>query len=207
MPSISTASENTGSSDDYSEESVTVRQLSVIVTKDKYQALCFGGIERRYELLIDVIQQKRNLLAITSDDRPPRIPTLQYYQACSLFVSFTKPQRYCATFSYIMPFEYATSLTSLDNYPKDLNVVLLYGLWMYPCGKVRRIGAVNGYTPQWLEDEYTSYVTNPSIKVNYEACWEKYIFWIYNMGPQDKKHHSNRYIFLQNIYHFYLTKY
>jgi hypothetical protein len=76
---------------------------------------------------------------------------------------------------------------------------------VYPCGKIRRIGAVNSYSPQWLEDKYITYVTNPSIKVDFDACWEKYMFWINEMGPQDKKRHTFRYIFYE-IYYFYLTK-
>jgi hypothetical protein len=162
------------------------------------QTLEICGITRTYKLIIDPVSHKRTFIGTTDDDTIERIGgRLQYWSAASVVAIFAKKGSFKATFSVLLPSEFAHSTKRLDDIPEQCERVILLALWLAPCGQLHSIGTVNGGPVQKLP-KFNSWVTAPLIDLSSDrdSMWDKYIEWINYHGPYCKHDSSRRYVHL-----------
>ena len=172
------------------------RQRTLVIRRTtNAQELTICGITRSYTFVIDSIENSRICIGSTSDDDQPRIPILQYWTAASIVNNFGKTGSFKATFSVLLPVQYAASTFVMENIPNEVDKVILLALWMAPCGQLQCIGYVNNGSLQRLP-AYNSWVTAPHIDLSAQLnlMWTKYMFWIDYHGPRYAHDNTTRYV-------------
>jgi len=160
------------------------------------QNLTICGITRNYKLLIDPHRISRTCIGTTEHDTDEKIGgKLQYWSPASLVTFFVKAGHFKATFSVLLPTDYALTTFTKDDIPADMDKVILLALWLAPCKQLHCIGTVNGGAVQELP-KYNSWVTAPYIDLSedMEAMWTKYMFYIDYQGPLYRVDGSRRYV-------------
>ena len=172
-----------------------MRQELVIKKISDEQILTICGITRNYKLLIDPLRISRVCIGTTEHDTDEKIGgKLQYWSPASLVTQF-KAGHFKATFSVLLPMDYALTTFTKEDIPADMDRVILLAIWLAPCKQLHCIGTVNGGAIQELP-KYNSWVTAPYIDLSddMEVMWNKYMYYIDYQGPLYRVDGSRRYV-------------